>query len=106
LDEAFARERATLLEDLAVDVLARELRLAPVDVEAIARRLMREHGTNLPVALRVAASDRAFFETFDLPVETDVRLRSGEVVLVVRDGVLESTLGVRLAAVVRAAGLR
>ncbi len=101
LREAFERTHAALLRDLAADVLARELRLAPADVEALARRLLERARDETPVAVRVSPSDRARI-ALDLPIETDPALRPGDVVLVVRDGTLESTLGVRLEALVHA----
>lgn len=54
------------------------------------------------MTLRLSPADRERVR-IDLPVECDPSLRSGDAVLVVRDGSLESTLGTRLDAVVRAA---
>jgi hypothetical protein len=102
LRAAFDRARALLVEDLATDVLARELQLAPAAIDAIAVALFDRYAEELPVLLRVSADDRARV-ALDLPIEIDPSLRTGDAVLVVRDGQLESTLGTRLDAVVRAA---
>lgn len=102
LREAFERERAALLSDLATDVLARELQLAPAEIGAIAARLMKDFSSETPVALRVHPGELASVDV-DVPVEGDPALRRGDAILVVRDGTLESRLGVRLDAVVRAA---
>lgn len=103
LGEAFEAAKERLLRDLATGVLARELRLEPADVDAIAHRLLREHRAEAPVALRVAPADRARLRGVDLPVDADPALRAGDAVLIVRDGALESTLGIRLGSVLRAA---
>jgi len=100
--EAFDRARATFIADLATEVLARELQLAPASIDAIAARIVADYSDEMPVRLRVSPGDRERVQV-DLPIEVDPSLRSGDVVLVVRDGSLESTLGARLDAVVRAA---
>lgn len=103
--EAFERERAALLAGLATDVLARELQLAPAEIGAIAARLVDDFSSETPVALRVHPGELASVDV-DIPIEGDPALRRGDAILVVRDGTLESRLGVRLDAVVRAAGQR
>jgi flagellar biosynthesis/type III secretory pathway protein FliH len=105
LREAFELQSEALLADLAADVLARELRLAPVETGAIVARLIETFSSETPVAVRVHPDDVASVHV-DLPLETDTALRRGDAVLVVRDGTLESMLGVRLDAVVRAAAQR
>ena len=102
LREAFDRAKARLLTDLATQVLARELLLAPVSIAAIVSDLLRSYSEETPVAVRVSPDDRERV-VLDLPIEIDPSLRSGDAVLVVRDGHLESMLGRRLDMVVRAA---
>jgi flagellar biosynthesis/type III secretory pathway protein FliH len=102
LAEAFEGMRERLLTELATEVLARELQLAPVAIEAIARRLVTAFADEEPLALRVSPSDHGAVR-IDIPVEADAQLRRGDAVLVVRDGELESTLGIRLDAILRSA---
>lgn len=105
LREAFDQARAALLADLAAEVLARELQLAPAAIDAIVQRLLDACADETPVTLRVSPPDRDDIAV-DLPVEIDPSLRAGDAVVVVRNGTIESTLGVRLEAVVRAAQSR
>jgi hypothetical protein len=102
LREAFDRAKARLLTDLAAEVLARELLLAPVSIATIVSDLLTSFAEELPVRVRVSPEDREHI-VLDLPIEVDASLRSGDAILVVRNGHLESTLGRRLDIVVRAA---
>jgi flagellar biosynthesis/type III secretory pathway protein FliH len=102
LAEAFDDARGQLLTELASEVLARELQLAPAAIDAIAERLVETFGRDGPVALRLSPRDCARVE-LDIPIEPDSSLRSGDAVLVVRDGELVSSLGVRLDTVLRSA---
>lgn len=95
LADAFDHALATLLRELAADVLARELHLAPADVAAIARRLVQEHSAAGPVRVRVSAEDAAI--PCDLPVVADPALRAGDAMLECPSGTIDARLGVRLA---------
>jgi hypothetical protein len=95
--DAFDHARARLVQDLAAEVLGRELELAPPAIDVLAARLIE-----IPVRLRVSPADRERVR-IDLPIDVDPSLRSGDLVLIVRDGALESTLGLRLEGAVRAA---
>lgn len=95
LADAFDDALVWLLRELAADVLARELRLAPCDVAAIARRA-RECAPI--VRLRVAPADVARGE-YGLPVVPDPALHAGDAVFELDGGAFDARLGVRLAAV-------
>jgi hypothetical protein len=97
LADAFAFSSRRLLRDLASDVLARELRLAPCDLGALVRRAAE----NVPVVrVRVAPCDLGSVAGF--PVIADVSLSTGDAVVEVVGGALDVRLGVRLAAVLEA----
>ncbi len=100
--EAFERAAAALLRAFADDVLARELALQPADVSAIARRLIEASRSDEPVGVRVAPADVAAMEC-DLPVLGDASLGPGDVVLAVRDGVLDARFHVRVQRALRTA---
>ncbi|MBV8371180.1 MAG: hypothetical protein JO036_19870 [Candidatus Eremiobacteraeota bacterium] len=95
--DAFADAAQRLLRELACEVLARELRLAPCDLAALVQRV-RER---VPVVrLRVAANDLG--AVTGLPVVADPALQAGDAVLELAGGALDARLGVRLAAVLEA----
>lgn len=84
--EARLRERfdvtlARLLEEIATEVLGRELLLAPADTDAIVRRLSRRYGIE-PVQVRVCGD---------------------ELVLATPEGEIDASLGRRLRAAIDAA---
>jgi hypothetical protein len=124
LADAFDESAARLLRELASDVLARELRLAPCDLAKLVRRA-RER---MPVVrVRVAACDRAACDIAacdvaacdvaasdvarvagtpsrvgDTPVVEDSALSGGDAIVELEGGVLDARLGVRLAMVLEA----
>jgi hypothetical protein len=103
--EAFERAAARVLEGLAHDVLGRELRLAPADIEALVARARVAFENSGPVAIEVSAADAlALAERAGLPVRIDPALGPGDVVVRVRDGAFESPLAFRLAGVLADAG--
>jgi hypothetical protein len=93
LDDALAR----LLREIAADVLARELRLAPCDVAEIARRALERAPV---VRVRVASADAG--NAYGLPVVADPELHAGDAVFELDGGALDARLGVRLASVLDA----
>ena len=103
LADAFDAALASLLRELAADVLARELRLAPCDLAAIVQRVA---GGAPVVRVRVAACDLA--RGVALPrgceavVVADPALAAGDAVVELAGGALDARLGVRLAAVLEA----
>ena len=95
--EAFERARDALLEELARSVLARELMLAPADVEGLAARLLERFADAQPVALVVSEADAGTLRVA-LPVRVDPALAPGDLVIEVRDGVLDARFALRLEA--------
>lgn len=85
----------TLLEDIAADVLARELRLEPADIETIVNRALERFAAEEPLRVRVHAEDAVRIRC-GVPVVADARLRRGDAVIELRSGSLDVSLGVRL----------
>jgi flagellar biosynthesis/type III secretory pathway protein FliH len=101
LADAFDDALARLLRELAVDVLARELRLAPCDVAAIARRVLQ----GAPV-VRVRVSPKEAVGDYGVPVVSDATLHPGDAVFELTGGALDARLGVRLATVLDTEAVR
>jgi hypothetical protein len=97
LADAFDDAAARLLRELAASVLARELRTAPCELDALVARVR----TRIPVArVRVAPADVARIS--GVPVTGDPALAAGDAVVEVAGGALDLRLGVRVAAVLEA----
>jgi len=97
LADAFDEARQGLLRELATGVLARELRLAPCDLDALVRRVR----TELPVVrVRVAPADAQAIRC--VPVVVDAALASGDAIVELAGGPLDARLGVRLSVVLEA----
>lgn len=90
---------------IARDVLARELRLAPADVAAIAAGALERYAGERPLRLRVHPDDAAALATGDLNVVADAGLRRGDVAIDLHAGTIDATLGARLACVMEAFGV-
>jgi len=103
--EAFERARGRMLEILAREVLARELMLAPADLEALAARALRTFAESEPLALVVAPADAARVSS-PLPVRIDPSLVAGDLVIAVRDGEIDARFALRLAEAVATAESR
>jgi len=97
LADAFDEARERLLRELAAGVLARELRLAPCDHDALAQRVLADAPI---VCVRVAPCDVAAIRGF--AVLADAELSAGDAVFEVVGGALDARLGVRLALVLDA----
>jgi flagellar biosynthesis/type III secretory pathway protein FliH len=97
--EWFERAREVLLRRFARDVLARELALAPADIEMLARQALAAFADDLPAALSVAPADVGRLDV-SLPVFADAALTPGDIVVEVGDGKLLSTLQVRVDGVI------
>ena len=95
LQDAFDDALARLVRELASEILARELALAPCDVRALARRIA---GTAPVVRLRIAPEDAGSFAAETATV-VDAALRPGDAIVEVSGGAIDARLGVRLAAV-------
>jgi flagellar biosynthesis/type III secretory pathway protein FliH len=110
LADAFDDTAARLLRELATDVLARELRLAPCDLAVIVRRAAERAPV---VRVRVAPGDVACAAhgpralaggtlIGDIPFVADSVLGPGDAIVELEGGALDVRLGVRLAAVLEA----
>lgn len=100
--EAVEAAVETLVTDIAADVLGRELVLQPAEIETIVDRALQRFADEEPLRVRVHADDAPRLNGA-LPVVLDVGLRPGDAVIELRNGSVDASLGVRLAAVVRAA---
>ncbi len=103
LADAFDASLARLHEDLAADVLARELQLAPADLRALACRTLERFANDLPVQLRVHPDELTRVAGLAVPAAADPTLRRGDVYLDLHAGGIDARLGVRLEAVLRTA---
>ncbi len=90
LDEAVPR----LLRELAVRVVARELRLAPCDIEAIVRDVVRRAPA---VCIRVAPGESACVR--EVAVVPDDALDAGDAIVELHGGAVDARLGARIAVV-------
>jgi flagellar biosynthesis/type III secretory pathway protein FliH len=97
LIDALTDAFGTLICDLAADVLARELRLAPCDLEALLQRVAERAPI---VRVRVAPAD--VVRIAGVPVELDAALDPGDAIVELAGGAIDARLGVRLAAVLEA----
>jgi flagellar biosynthesis/type III secretory pathway protein FliH len=102
ISEALEGAVERLLYDVAAEVVARDLQLAPVDVERIVDRTLQRYFSEDPLRVRVHSEDAALVQC-GVPVVADDSLAQGDVIVELRDGFLDATLGVRLEAVLRAA---
>lgn len=104
LADAFDDAAARLLRELASEVIARELRLAPCDLAELVRRVR----DRMPVMrVRVAACDIGGIAAAPLAREgvivlADPVLARGDAVVELASGALDARLGVRLATVLEA----
>jgi flagellar biosynthesis/type III secretory pathway protein FliH len=99
--EAVEAAIETLVEDIAAEVLGRELLLAPADIERIVDRALQRFASEEPLRVRVHPDDASRL-TCALPVIADGRLRAGDAMLELRDGYVDASLGVRVQALLRA----
>jgi len=97
LADAFDDAADRLLRELATEVLARELRLAPCDLARIVQRIAARAPA---VRVRVAPGDVAVVT--GIAVLADPALGAGDAIVEVTGGTLDARLGVRLAAVLEA----
>lgn len=85
-----------LLRDIACDVVCRELFIGPVDVRAVVARAKQRYAFDEPVAIHVHPDDCAALVDSGTKIVGDARMRRGDVVLAVRSGTIDATLGARL----------
>lgn len=92
----------TLLNDIACDVLCRELQLKPVDLQAIVERAKERFLFDDPVSIRIHPEELETIDDGQAKLVADSTLRRGDVVLEVRSGTIDATLGARLESVLAA----
>jgi len=96
VDDALDHQVASLLREIAVDIIGRELQLASSDLSAIVRAARERHAfAQQPLRVRVHPSEVDRLE-LDVPVVGDERLRSGDAVIELRSGSIDARLGVRI----------
>gem|GEM_PF-1276436 len=100
LTEAVETAAETLVADIAADILARELQLAPVEIEAIVDRALHRYLAEEPLRVRVHPTD-ASRVSCDVPIVADECIRSGDLFIELRCGGVDASLGLRLAEVLR-----
>jgi flagellar biosynthesis/type III secretory pathway protein FliH len=93
----------SVLCDIAAEVLARELELAPANLEAIVARACARHASEGVVCVRVHPDEAAQLREAGVDVIADSAVRRGDVLLHVRSGTIDVSLGARLAGVLDAA---
>jgi flagellar biosynthesis/type III secretory pathway protein FliH len=96
LSDAVAAALDDVLRDIACDVLARELMLAPADIAAIARHALERYAGDTPLKLRVHPDDLSTVESLEVPAAVDPQLRRGDVTLDLRSGSIDASLHARL----------
>jgi flagellar biosynthesis/type III secretory pathway protein FliH len=96
LADALALALERLLCDIARDVLARELVLAPCDVATIAARALNRYLDEEPLRLRVHPDDVSACAALDVGIVADQSLRVGDAVLEVRCGTIDASMEARL----------
>ena len=95
--ERLEEKAETVLADLAAHVLARELRAAPSDIEALVAQAIDEFSTQTHLKVRVSKSDAARLGE-RWPVEIDPNLRAGDFTVEVDHGQYDAALATRLEA--------
>jgi flagellar assembly protein FliH len=96
LADALDATLEALLRDIACDVLARELALAPADLASIVGSALERFAADAPVAVRAHPEEAGTLAGLDLKIVPDVNLRRGDVVIDVAFGSIDATLGARL----------
>jgi flagellar biosynthesis/type III secretory pathway protein FliH len=88
-----------LLGDIARNVLARELMLAPADVTAIVEAALERYAGDVPVRVRAHPEDVEVLARLGLPVQADPSLRRGDAGIDLRSGSIDASLLARLESV-------
>lgn len=85
-----------VLCDVAAEVLARELRLAPADIDAIVTRACARYASEAVVRVRIHPDEVPRLERANVDVVPDPDLRRGDAMLDVISGTIDLSLGARL----------
>ncbi|HEY1656340.1 MAG TPA: FliH/SctL family protein [Candidatus Tumulicola sp.] len=99
LADAVDAALADLLREIACGVLARELELAPADVLSIAGDALRRFAAENPLSVRAHPDEVAALAPLGIATIADPGLRRGDVVIELRAGTIDATLGARLESV-------
>ncbi len=92
--EAFERTARRAIDALAHEVLARELTIAPADIDPLVARALVAFAEHEPLEIVVSIADRERVRA-PLPIRSDPALVAGDLIVVVRDGSFESRFGFR-----------
>ncbi len=96
LDDALDRALSMLLREIAIDIVGRELQLAPTDIGRIVEAARERHWFDEPpLVVRVHPRDLARCK-LDVTVVADPLMRPGDAEIQVRSGSIDASLGVRL----------
>ena len=93
LDAAVQR----LLEEVAENVVARELQIAPPDITAIVAKARERATAERVITVRVHPAQRKALATLNLDVHEDERLQPADVVVELRSGTIDLRLRTRIA---------
>ena len=96
LREAADEAIDVLLADIASEVVGRELRLQPADLRNIVSAAVERYRFESPLRIRVHPEDAPDLDDIALEVICDRMLRRGDVILELREGAIDLSLGVRL----------
>lgn len=102
--EAYERAARRALEAFASEVLSRELALSNVDIDALVQRSLQQFAADEPVAVLLSQYD-APLVSCDIPIRLDETLVPGDLVIVVRDGVVDLRLALRAKSALDETGL-
>ena len=95
LEDAIEMMRADLIADIAAEIVGRELRLAPAELDTIVETAVARYADESPCVVRVNPTDVEKI-TSGVRVVPDSSLRTGDVVVEVRAGSIDARLGTRL----------
>ncbi|MBV8727587.1 MAG: hypothetical protein JO233_07360 [Candidatus Eremiobacteraeota bacterium] len=85
-----------LINDVAAEVVGRELRMQPADIANIIEAAVHRYRFETPVRVRVHPHDMDALADCALEAVPDGDLKRGDVFLELRDGAVDLRLGVRL----------
>ncbi|MBV8530879.1 MAG: hypothetical protein JO104_06145 [Candidatus Eremiobacteraeota bacterium] len=88
----------TLLKKIALDVLARELQIAPADVAALVARAVEEFGSQRILSVRVNPRDVDVVANLGLEPVADDALQPGDMRIELQIGTIDRTLETRVEA--------
>jgi hypothetical protein len=99
LADALDAQLSDLLGDIACDVLARELLLAPADVAQIVATALERFSAETPLRVRAHPADLPVLANAGVVALADASLRRGDAIVELQHGTIDARLGMRLAAV-------